>query len=84
MKYYMVFAHWKPELQGVDDYNKAMEKWTKVIEKAGCKVVLWGAALGVPEDALVVIEGTPANYMKIGMPPEAPYTNTRTHIVIKF
>ena len=84
MKYYMVYANWKPEYQGAEDFNKAMEKYSKVVEKAGCKVVFWGAALGVPENALCVIEGTPENYMKIGISPETPYTNTRTHVVIKF
>lgn len=83
MKYYIVYASWKPEYQGVEDYKKAMEKWTKVIEGTGCKVMLWGAALGVPEDALCVIEGSPEKYLKIPVA-EAPYTNTRTNVVIKF
>ena len=83
MKYYIVYANWKPEHQGPEGFKKAMEKWTKVIEDAGCKVKLWGAALGVPENALCVIKGSPENYMKIPNS-EAPYTNTRTHVVIKF
>jgi hypothetical protein len=76
MKYYIVYAHWKPELQGPDDYKKAMEKWTKKVEDAGCKIKLWGAALGVPEDALCVIKGSVENWMKIPVT-EAPYTNKR-------
>ena len=83
MKYYIVYGTWKPEHQGPDGFKKAMEKWTKVIEETGCKVKLWGAPLGVSEDAVCVIKGSPENYMKI-MPAEAPYTGTRTHVVIKF
>jgi hypothetical protein len=84
MKYYMVYANWKPEYQGPDDYHKAMDKYKKVVEKAGCKVVFWGAALGVQENALCVIKGTPENYMGLGMPAETPYVDTRTHVVITF
>jgi len=83
MKYYIVYAHWKPENQGPDNFKKAMEKWTKKVEEAGCKVVLWGAALGVPENSLCVIKGTPENWMKIPVM-EAPYTNTRTNVVSTF
>ena len=54
------------------------------MRKLAARLYSGGAALGVPENALCVIEGTPENYMKIGMPPEVPYTNTRTHVVIKF
>lgn len=45
--------------------------------------MFWGAALGVPEDALCVIKGTPDNWMKIAIG-DAPYTNTRTNVVITF
>ena len=83
MKYYIVYAMWKPEHRGPEGFKKAMDKWIKAIEGAGCKVKLWGAALGVPENALCVIKGSPENYMKIPNA-EAPYTNTRTHVVIKF
>jgi len=84
MKYYIVYANWKPELQGQpEDIKKAMEKYAKVVEEAGCKVKLWGAALGVPENALCVIKGSPDNYLKL-LPAAAPFTNTRTHVVIKF
>ena len=83
MKYYVTYAHWKPEVQGQDAMNKAMKEWSKKIEETGCKVVFWGSALGVPEDAICVIKGSPENWMKMN-PPGAPYTNTRTHVVITF
>jgi hypothetical protein len=83
MKYYIVYANWKPELQGIDDIKEAMENYSKVVEEAGCKVKLWGSALGVPENALCIIKGSPENYLKL-FPPQAPYTNTRTHVVLKF
>lgn len=83
MKYYIVYANWKPEYQGPDALKEAMEKYTKVVEEAGCKVKLWGSALGVSETAVCVIKGTPENYMKL-FPPQAPYTNTRTHVVLTF
>ena len=83
MKYYITYAHWKPEAQGPDAMKKAMKEWSKKIEDTGCKVVFWGAALGVPEDAICVIKGSPEDWMKM-MPVEAPYTNTRTHVVITF
>ncbi len=84
MKYYIVYANWKPEIQGrPEDIKKAMEKYTKVVEEAGCKVKFWGAALGVPENALCVIKGSPDNYLKL-LPAQAPYTNTRTHVVLTF
>ncbi|MBL7078835.1 hypothetical protein ISS39_00785 [Candidatus Bathyarchaeota archaeon] len=83
MKYFIVYANWKPEIQGLDSVKEAMEKYTKVIEEAGCKVKLWGSALGVPETALIVIKGSPENYLKL-LPLQAPYTNTRTHVVLTF
>jgi len=83
MKYYIVYANWKPEFQGLDAIKEAMEKYTKVVEEAGCKVKLWGSALGVSETAVCVIKGSPENYMKL-FPPQAPYTDSRTHVVLTF
>lgn len=83
IKYYIVYANWKPEYQGPEDFNKAMKEYSKKVEEAGCKVVFWGAALGVSESALCVIKGAPENWMKIPIA-DAPYTNTRTNVVIKF
>ena len=83
MKYYIVYAHWKPENQGPENFTKAMKEYSKKVKEAGCEVVFWGAALGVPEGALCVIKGSPDNWMKVPMG-EAPYTNTRTHVVITF
>ena len=83
MKYYIVYANWKPELQGMDDIQEAMEKYSKVVEEAGCKVKLWGSALGVPESAVCVIKGSPENYLKL-FPPQAPWTNSRTNVVVTF
>ncbi len=83
MKYYIVYANWKPELQGMDDIQGAMEKYSKVVEEAGCKVKLWGSALGVPESAVCVIKGSPENYLKL-FPPQAPWTNSRTNVVVTF
>ena len=83
IKYYIVYADWKPEHQGPEDFNKAMKEYSKKIEEAGCKVVFWGAALGVSESALCVIKGTTENWMKIPVL-EAPYTNTRTNLVVTF
>ena len=81
MKYYIVYAHWKPEHHGPENWKKAMEEWSKKIEETGCKVKFWGAALGVPENALCVIKGSVENYLKIPIL-EAPYTKTRTNVVI--
>lgn len=83
MKYYIIYAYWKPEYQGPENFTPAMEAWSKKVEEAGCKVVFWGAALGVPENALCVVKGSVENWMKIPVR-DAPYTNTRTHVVIKF
>jgi len=83
MKYYIIYAHWKPEYRGPEGFKKAMDPWNKKVEEAGCKVVFWGAALGVPENALCVIKGTPENWMKIPVM-EAPYQKTRTNVVITF
>jgi len=83
MKYYITYANWKPEAQGQEAMKNSMKKWTKKIEETGCEVVFWGAALGVSEGAVCVIKGTPENWMKI-YPPDAPYTNTRTNVVITF
>jgi hypothetical protein len=81
MKYYMVYGHWKPEYQGPEAFKKAMEKYKKLVEKAGCKVKFWGSALGVPESSLCVIKGSPEDWLKIPFG-DAPFTNTRTHVVI--
>ncbi len=84
MKYYIVYAHWKPEVQGnMDSIKKGMENWIKSVEAAGCKVKFWGAALGVSENAICVIKGSPENYMKL-ITPDAPYTKTRTNVVVTF
>jgi hypothetical protein len=58
-----------------------MKEYSKKVEEAGCKVVFWGAALGVSESALCVIKGAPENWMKI-LIADALYTNTRTNVVI--
>ena len=58
-----------------------MKHYSKKVEEAGCKVMFWGAALGVPENALCVIKGTPENRIKIPIT-DAPFTNTRTHVVL--
>ena len=84
IKYFIVYAYWKPEVQGnMDDIKKAMEKWSESVEAAGCKVKFWGAAMGVSENALCVIKGSPENYMKL-LPADAPYEKTRTNVVVKF
>ena len=83
IKYYIVYADWRPEYQGPEDFNKAMKEYSQKIEEAGCKVVYWGATLGVSESALCVIKGTTENWMKIPVL-EAPYTNTRTNLVVTF
>ena len=83
MEYYVTYAQWKPEAQGQEAMKKSMKEWTKKIENLGMEVVFWGAALGVPEDAICVIKGSPENWMKMN-PSEAPYTNTRTNVVITF
>ena len=67
----------------MDAIKEAMEKYTKVVEEAGCKVKLWGSALGVSETALCVIKGSPENWLKL-LPGDPPFTNTRTHVVVKF
>jgi len=81
MKYYIVYGNWRPEYTGPEDFKKAMEKYTKLVEEAGCKVKFWGAALGVPENSLCVIKGSPEDWMKVPFG-DAPFTNTRTHVVI--
>jgi len=81
MKYYIVYGNWKPEHRGPEAFTKAMEKYTKTVEAAGCKVKLWGSALGVPESSLCVIKGSPENWLKIPFG-DAPFSNTRTNVVI--
>ncbi len=83
MKYYIVYGNWRPEYQGIENFTKAMKEYSKKVEDAGCKVVFWGAALGVPENSLCVIKGSPENWLKIPFA-DAPFTNTRTHVVITF
>jgi hypothetical protein len=84
MKYYITYANWKPDLISAQEVPKAMEKWAKKVEEAGCKVVFWGSALGVPENAICVVKGTPENWLKLPFGGEAPYTDTRTHVVLKW
>jgi len=83
MKYYIKYGVWKPEYQGPEGFKKAMETWSKKVEEAGMKVVFWGSALGVSENALCVLKGTPDGFLKLPFT-EAPYTNSRTHVVVTF
>ena len=83
MKYYIVYGNRKPEVQGQDAFIKAMEEWSKKVEKDGLKVVFYGASLGVPENALCVYKGTPENFVKV-LGPDSPITSTRTNVVITF
>ena len=81
MKYYIIYGKWRTELQGPEDFKLAMEKYIGLVEMAGCKVKFWGAALGVPESSLCVIKGSPENWLKIPFA-DAPFIDTRTHVVI--
>jgi hypothetical protein len=82
MKYYITYGNWKPEISGsVEKVNKAFEDWSKHVKEAGMEIVFWGSPLGVSEDAVFVYKGTPANYPKILT--NAPYTHSRTNIVMK-
>jgi hypothetical protein len=83
MKYYITYANWKPEHQGPEAFKKAMKEWIPTLEAWGLKVVFWGASLGVPENALIVMKGSAENYMKM-IPIDAPYTNTRTNVIVTF
>jgi hypothetical protein len=83
MKYYITYANWKPEHRGPEAFKKAMKEWTKTVEGWGLKIAFWGAALGVPEGALIVFKGSVEDYMKM-TPIDAPYTNTRTNVVVVF
>jgi hypothetical protein len=87
MKYYITYGNWTQEVMANNPQEavpKAMEKWAKTVEKAGCKLVFWGSALGVPENAICVIKGTPENWLKLPFGADAPYTDTRTHVVLKW
>jgi hypothetical protein len=83
MKYYIKYGNWKPGIQGPEDMKKAMEKWIKVAEEAGLKVVFWGSSLGVSESSLCVYKGTPESFLKLPFG-DAPYTNSRTNVIITF
>ena len=80
MKYYVTYGNWRPENQGSENMKKAAEEWSKKVKAAGMEIVLWGAPLGVSENAIFVYKGTPDNYIKILG--DAPYTNTRTNVVL--
>ncbi len=83
MKYYIVYGNWKPELlQDFDALKKAMEEWSKVIEKAGLKVKLWGSPLGISKTSVCVYKGSPDSFTKIPFG-QAPYTDSKTHVVMK-
>ena len=60
--------------------RKAAEEWSKKVKAAGMEIVLWGAPLGVSENAIFVYKGNPDNYIKILS--DTPYTNTRTNVVL--
>ena len=83
LKYYITYGHFKPELQGQEKITKAMEEWSKKVEEYDLKVKLWGISYGTSEPLVIVIKGTPENFLKIA-PPNMPYVNTRTNIVAVF
>lgn len=83
MKYYIVYGNWNPELfQNPDGVDKAMEEWSKVLEKIDMKVKFWGSPLGITKTSVCVYKGHPDNFTKIPFG-QAPYTDTNTHVVMK-
>ena len=64
-------------------FEMAMEEWSKKVEEYGLKVKLWGISYGTSEPPVIVIKGTPENFLKIA-PPNMPYVNTRTNMVAVF
>ena len=58
-------------------FKKAMKEWIPYAR------AFWGASLGVPENVLIVLKGSVEDYLKMTSI-DAPYTNTRTNVVITF
>ena len=52
-------------------------------EKIGLKIKFWGSPLGVSHNSLCVYKGSPDNFTKIPFM-EAPFTDTKTHVVMEF
>jgi hypothetical protein len=84
IKYYVVYGKGKPELTDADKIKAAVEEWKKVVEENDMKIVIWGAPFGVSEDAFFVYKGTTENYLKLVTSGKQPYTNDRTHMILKF
>jgi hypothetical protein len=84
IKYYVTYGNWKPELTDSEKMMKAAEKWKKVVEENGMKLVLYGAPFGVSENSIFVYKGTAENYLKLVTSGKQPYTDDRTHMVLKF
>ena len=83
IKYYVVYGQWKPGLPGSDKLKEAVEEWKKVVEKNNMELVLWGAPFGVSENSIFVYKGTTENYLSLVTSGKQPYTDDRTHMVLK-
>ncbi len=81
IKYYVTFGKWKTDFGGLDDIKKAMEEWAKKVEEAGVKIKFWGSPYGVSESAICVYKGSIEDYSKLA-PMDAPFTDSRTHMVL--
>jgi hypothetical protein len=84
MKYYIRYGNWRPEyLQSAEARDKAMEEGSKVVEKAGLKILFYGSSLGVSENSVCVYEGSPDSFLKMPLG-QAPYTDSRINVVMTF
>ena len=63
---------------------EAAEEWKKIVEENDMKLLLWGSPFGVSEDTIFVYKGTTENYLSLVTSGKQPYTDDRTHMVLKW
>ena len=84
---YISFGKMKPDIMGggPESINKAMAEVIKVAEKHGVKIKTYGYPYGVSENFVVVYASDKGldNYQSFFMEADLPYTDARTHQVIK-
>lgn len=88
MKFTHMVSYGNPKtgLNSYEDFQAAFEKYIKIVEKHGMKVVFWGHPFGVSEAMICVLKGDMDKYTKLMESTEAsdaqPWTNARTQFVI--